>query len=909
MSSSAGNARGAGGRSLRRAGGGSSTGRAAALGALAAVFFLLPSPLTIEASDVYGGFALHIRIALVLALAGGLWGATRAHYLAGGLHGDGPVRRLLALAVGTTVLALAASAASGVGERLASELIHDGAHPGLGERGLVLRGLILRGVAIAALVRLAGERREGPLVLGTASVVLGTLAAGALLSGAVEATGLPTSFGLAGHVIAGIAIAAPLAGARLPITAGVASLAGTGAVVGCLAALLLQGPPPATNVDLSTVAFAAHEAARRRLVLDGLVLGSLLGGGLGAALAGIRIPIRETLGRPVSVAGHLLLFVVLIPAGSLLHDASVVAATMWAFPSGLIPKAHLLTPPEPAELGLVVAVTVGGLLARTGVQLWRWLGGVSVLWALSVVGHAVAVRNPEWGRAAWILPSLAGIVLAVSWRYLLRPGDGALGRALPAGFLLAGFFAGPVTLRFASASLLTWAPPDGVLFGLGGLLGAATGLAASRLTPSGRLRVDERIGLLLLVGVGVLLPFYIAVFLGLFPAVAAGTVVAAVAGGVVAGRRRLGGLSAAAWTLVVPWAVFYVAFAAVTDYRRGPSEGQCARMVERTDARVLVDRYALPPDQRAALPYDVLPMSDPDVVVASFKRIEIATGGFLLTVDRSDPERRHLLRTYRDDGPQWPERLVHDPTSGATMVQILGVGAYALWELHVGVGPETSVGRIVPLEWEPSNPGVDEARGRVVLSYVPNRGGRNPLVDVVTLDEMTIEEHHHSAPRGVQMSDWATVDPTSGHYWVAALVGPLNFMLTEIDGDSMKPIRRLETYFPTVGMEIDRPQRRALATNVIGGDVAAIDLDTLRIRQTVAAGAFPRDMAIDRERKRLYVAGYGDGFVHRFSLEGPEMTSLGKVEVGPLLRGIGLDPTTGRVVAASGCGIFELPSL
>ncbi len=877
--------------------------RSAVWGAVAAVFFLLPSPLTIEASDVYGGFALHLKVALALAVGGGLWGAARARFRAVD-PADRVPRPLLALGVATTLLALAASAASGFGERLAVELLDDG-----GYEVAAQRGMILRATAIAVLLRLAVVREEGPLALGAASVLVGTLAAGALLAGAVGPTGLPPSFGIAAQVIAAAAIGAPLLGPRLPLAVGVSSIAAAAAVVGCLAAMLPSGAPPESG-ELLPAAIAASEAAHRTLAVKGLILGALLGGAAGVCLCRIRVPLREAFGRPLSVVGHSVLFVLLVPAGSLLHDLATIGATLWAFPTGLIPQAQLATAPEPAEIGLIIAVVVGGLIAHTGLQVQRWLGGVGLVWALATAGHALALQNPEWGRATWILPSSACFLLALVWAPLLRADTEGrdLGRHLRWGFVVAGAAAGPPALRFAAASLLTWSPDPAWVLGGGALVGIAVGFGAARLEPRIQLSLDERIGVLVLTGVGVLLPFYIAVFVGLAPATAAAAAVAAAVAGAFAARRELGGGPAWVWLLTVPWLLFYVSFGAVTDYRRGPSEAACRSVIERTDARVLVDRYALTDDQRAALPYDVLPLSDPDVVLASFKRIQSGTGGFLLTLDRTDPERRHLLRTLREDGPLWPERIVHEPVTGTTLVQILGVGAYAMWELEVNAGPETAAGRVVPLEWEPSNPGIDSTRGRAVLSYVPNRGGSNPLIDAIDLHEMQIAEHHSSNPDAVQMSDWATVDPVSGSYWVAALQGPLSFMITEIDGDSMQPTRRLDTYFPTVGMEIDRKQRRILATNVVGGDLAAIDLDTLAIRQTIPAGAFPLDVAIDRERGRLYVAGYGDGFVHRFSL-GPEITALGKVEVGPLLRGVGIDPVSGRVAAASGCGIFELPAL
>ncbi len=43
-----------------------------------------------------------------------------------------------------------------------------------------------------------------------------------------------------------------------------------------------------------------------------------------------------------------------------------------------------------------------------------------------------------------------------------------------------------------------------------------------------------------------------------------------------------------------------------------------------------------------------------------------------------------------------------------------------------------------------------------------------------------------------------------------------------------------------------------------------------------------------------------------FSTENRTLTEVGRAEVGWLLRGLGVDEGSGRVVAASACGVFAI---
>ena len=54
------------------------------------------------------------------------------------------------------------------------------------------------------------------------------------------------------------------------------------------------------------------------------------------------------------------------------------------------------------------------------------------------------------------------------------------------------------------------------------------------------------------------------------------------------------------------------------------------------------------------------------------------------------------------------------------------------------------------------------------------------------------------------------------------------------------------------------------------------------------------------------MANYGDGAVIGFRTDGEQVVETKRAHVGSLLRGVGIDPSTGTVYAASGCGVFEV---
>ncbi len=434
--------------------------------------------------------------------------------------------------------------------------------------------------------------------------------------------------------------------------------------------------------------------------------------------------------------------------------------------------------------------------------------------------------------------------------------------------------------------------------------GALAVRALHRLIPDTPVEPLAAAGVLVLQLLAVLLPIMVGIALGVAPWPTRAVVLVGAAVALLSPLRRR----------VVLFGVFYGALLIVIGFKTGPGPDTCAGIVADGGARLLLARYGDDEDLRSAEPYDVLPLPGSDEVLASFKRTD-RLGGFFELVDLRTPDRHLRLPTPRaglgGGTALWPERLERDPATGRIWAQMIGAAAHAMWELDIarsGQDSSIAVRRRLPIPWEPGNPGIDAARNRLVLTYVPNRHGDNPLVEAFDLPSLAPVQRTGRTGSGPEMADYIALDPDSGLYYVPVFVDSGRFNLVEIDGQTGAVLRRKETFHPTVGIAADHRAMRIYATNVTAGTLDVYDMATLERVQRVPAGVFPRDLVFDRDRGLLYVGGYADGAVWTFDVSRQRVEPLGHVQVGSLLRGVGLDESTGRVFAASACGVFEVPT-
>jgi hypothetical protein len=869
-----------------------SPGRTAVLSlvgwAVAVPFFVLPGPLTIEASDIYGGFGLHLRLAAALAMVGLAIGAARRWLgpradrpAAGSPTLDGAIAALLLVLLAAVVHGLAVGAAT-------PAFLGPMAHAG-GE-GITAVGTL---AALILLARAGLDRTEGSAARLLA--VAGLLWLGLLtLQLLVDAERLP---GAARWGLVLVAVAAAAAWGRLARWGPRARFA-----------WLALGALP-------FVLAGAHVGARMigpGRSVPGALLGAVVLGAVGVQLLrrASRGPSDGPPWRlPWLALGQALLLVALVVGCRALLDRSTSLAESWAF---------LLEPVRgplydagssrggPPQVGLLwlLAVAVGAVQADTIAAVRRWLGACSALWALLVLAQLAGLGG---GGLALPLAALLAVPLALAWPWLLGPTRFDVSW----GALAAGALIGPVLLKTLLGATMLQPPGAGVLIALGGLLGLGAALPLAGRAPGAAVRVGAgtRLAGLLVAGVVGVMPVYVAVCLGLYPGWTGALALGCLGAGI-AGWWRLRQVGHLGWIapLIAGWLFFYGCTAAMTWFKEGPSEASCAQVLATSPARVLLDRFEEGGDYVSAQPYDVLPLADPGVLLASFKRIAHEPGFVeLLELDR--PTVRSRLVTRRPGPyPSWPERMEYDALRGGVLTQVLGREDYALQDLHL-LPPEGDgahrlwVAFELPLAWEPGNPALDRERRRLVVSFVPNREARNPLARVWDLDELQPLGDLTRPGGRLEMADYAAIDPDSGRAWIPAWYDASRFVVVGFDADGGVH-RQRETAAPGVGLVLHGD--RLITTSSLAGGLLVFDLEELSLRQALPAGRFPRDLVLDRRRERLYVGGYADGVVYAFSTAGPQLEPLFEVPVGSLLRGLGLDPVSGRVYAASGCGLFEV---
>jgi len=809
----------------------------AAKWAIAVPFFALPISLTIDAPDVHGGYGIHLRQAIGLATLGAVAALAVAAWAR--LEANPRAHRAMRLALLVPVLAV------------------------LGHL-LVVAGGALGDALVAAMGSMPSDA-AGAQPTGGLARLLGRGASGA------EPYGLkPWARALVAVAVLGVGLATDsrhrLRNAAIAAAAGIAGIAASRvlALTATSSLGIAADLPAVITAGVAAVAFGFLRDARPHHPAR---------------------PLSLLLGSPTALGERLL--VVVVAAGF----GGVTAL-------GLDRAAEALS----AAVG-----TRGpeGALSAFTVALWI---AVCVLAALRL-GRRECDRDAEdeAGRAAdeagravalggWCLAAAVVIVgrsfgdpvvevvllgfLLILTGFSLRPGTVALGGILG---IPAFRYLTECTGHFVPPPLASPVLDDQLAMFLGVAFGGTIAALATR-RPTSPTTPARLAGTLVLLLIAPILALHLAIAWGLAPVPTA--VAAALALGLAAHPRI-----PVRWPT---WALYYVCFALLTQFKLGPSPADCADL----DADLLLAR------ESDAEPYDVIPDPTTGGVLVSFKRID-RRGGYLEVFDAADPTKRSRFETRRSagDGPLWPERLERDPRTGNVWAQLLGIGAYAMWELSLQPGPEVVVVRRLPIPWEPGNPVVDDVRNRLVMSYVPNREPTNPLAQAFDLDTLRPAAATPKPAPVLEMADFIAFDRSADRFYVPAFYGAARFALYELD-DRLQVVRARESFHPSIGVAAEAGT--VWLTNPLAGTIDV--LRDLEVVHTVDAGTFPRDLLVDPVRRRLHVGAYSSGEVHSYDIaEDGSLAHAGATRVGSLLRGIGLDPRTGDVYAASGCGVFRVP--
>jgi hypothetical protein len=870
-------------------------------------WFVLPVPLTVDAPDVYGGYAIHVRQAVALAAVGLALGLVDLY---GGAGVEAARRRPALLRRARSLLALPAVAlalvaAAGLGF-LASQwaAVFDLVQLGVDRPWAPPPPVPAAAPALAILVLRAlwdpGGRTPALRLLGVLAWALVAVMASQLVLVA-GGPGLP----LAGLGMVAAAIGWPrLVAAPRGDVAFAAGVRVLGALVAGAAAVRVAGPWAQWGGGWVLAPAAA--------------VGAAVGAALGEALC--RWAAREGGDGPARVARALGAGVVAAPLLAALWAFGSVLTTLGFLVAHLLVELLSLLPPEslarwqepraqpPLALAWAILLLRLGWQARSPAGVLRFGAGLAAGWSALVLGR-VALLAGGWRLSLWLGGISAALVVAAAFAFAaLDPARPRHRLALRVAFASAAALALPLALRYGEA--LIWGGDGAVGPVLAGVALAAAGawwLPIERLVrPAPARSVVRALVLRLpLAAVALVIPTYVIVYQGIDPGGFSAVLAAVLALAVASVALRSRGLPAPP-PVAVLWLLFYAGFVLTMRFKDGPSAEDCAAVVRAGEARVLIDRHGEGGDYASVHPYDALGDPRTGRVLASFKRWD-KRGGFVESIDPHAPASRQRLVVRREGegGPLWPERMEQDAATGRVLTQVIGVGNHGLWELDPSPSG-LSVRRKLGLRYEPANPWIDAARRRLVLSYVPNRAGGNPLAEVFDLDTLEPLRATSTGGRKMQMADFVTGDPLSERLYVPALFDFARFAVVEIDAATMAHTRHLELFHPAIGVAVDPEARRLFVTNPIAGRLDVYSLDTWTRTQSLRTGAFPRDVAFDPARRRLWVADYGDGAVIAYRTDGAEVAETSRAHVGALLRGVGIDPSTGLAYAASGCGVFEV---
>jgi len=86
--------------------------------------------------------------------------------------------------------------------------------------------------------------------------------------------------------------------------------------------------------------------------------------------------------------------------------------------------------------------------------------------------------------------------------------------------------------------------------------------------------------------------------------------------------------------------------------------------------------------------------------------------------------------------------------------------------------------------------------------------------------------------------------------------------------------------------------------------IAVVDAESLEVLRLLPAGYGVRDLALDTKRNRIAAGNYFDGTVDVVNLKDGKRTR--RYDVGPLVRGVAVDPASGEIYAAWTCGLSKL---
>jgi len=156
--------------------------------------------------------------------------------------------------------------------------------------------------------------------------------------------------------------------------------------------------------------------------------------------------------------------------------------------------------------------------------------------------------------------------------------------------------------------------------------------------------------------------------------------------------------------------------------------------------------------------------------------------------------------------------------------------------------------------------------------------------------------------------DYLFREPGSSRVLFASWVAPRAHLIG-IDPKSLavedRPVCTGWTGCPhPLGIGGDAASTHVYLSDLITSEIVELDASTLEVTAVSPVSRFPRKIAIDDDRHRLFVNCYGAGTVDELAI--PGLALLRSVPLGRLVRSVAFDRASGNVVATSSCGVFAL---
>ena len=256
-----------------------------------------------------------------------------------------------------------------------------------------------------------------------------------------------------------------------------------------------------------------------------------------------------------------------------------------------------------------------------------------------------------------------------------------------------------------------------------------------------------------------------------------------------------------------------------------------------------------------------------------------------------------ILPVRGASGSTYPQRITLNPARDEMYVVVLDIdGDHQIFVLRYQ--DAFSLVRSLHLDFEPIRAYFDNDRRQLILPHY------EAGVSVYDLDDDRLLLRRRYTGLGhfglLGLLDTFVRDAKRNLFY-ATTVGPYQLA---IDADTYEILRRKRIFVPTIGMDYDPVKDRMYLAGTFSREILVLAGGSLALLARRFPGTTAREISLDRGRGLLYVGGYCEGYLDLYDPE--TLERLARVFLGKLLRSLHFDPASGRLFAATGCGVYEI---